>query len=74
MLATALATAQQDNVGQYLYWMFLNFPPLSLQFIGVHFILPIRILFDKLNIATGIPLDIPFFVSYLLLTILSMFL
>ena len=31
MLATALATAQQDNVGQYLYWMFLNFPPLSLQ-------------------------------------------
>lgn len=43
MLATALATAQQDNVGQYLYWMLLNFPPLSLQFIGVHFILPIRI-------------------------------
>ena len=38
------------------------------------FILPIRILFDKLNIATGIPLDIPFFVSYLLLTILTMFL
>ncbi len=38
------------------------------------FILPIRILFDKLNIAVGIPLDIPFFVSYLILTILAMLL
>ncbi len=38
------------------------------------FILPVRIIFDKLNIAVGIPLDIPFFVSYLILTILTMFL
>lgn len=38
------------------------------------FILPVRILFDKLNIAVGIPLDIPFFVTYLILTVLSMFL
>ncbi len=38
------------------------------------FILPVRIIFDKLNIAVGIPLDIPFFVTYLLLTMLTMFL
>ncbi len=38
------------------------------------FILPIRILFDKMGIAVGIPIDIPFFVTYLLITILTMFL
>lgn len=38
------------------------------------FVLPIRILFEKMGIAEGIPLDIPFFVSYLILTIISMFL
>ena len=37
------------------------------------FILPVRILFDKLGFDVGIPLDIPFFVTYLLLTILTMF-
>ena len=37
-------------------------------------ILPVRILFDKLGFDIGIPLDIPFFVTYLILTIISMFL
>ncbi len=38
------------------------------------FILPIRILFDKMGFDVGIPLDIPFFVTSLILGILSMFL
>ncbi|MBQ6788868.1 MAG: YggT family protein [Clostridia bacterium] len=37
------------------------------------FILPVRILFDKLGIDFGIPLDIPFFVTSILLAILALF-
>ena len=37
-------------------------------------IYPVRVLFDKLNIGTGLPIDIPFFVTFLLLSFISMFL
>ena len=35
------------------------------------FIVPIRIIFDRFNIMNGLPIDIPFFVSYVLLTLLQ---
>ena len=37
-------------------------------------ILPVRILFEKMNWGTDLPIDIPFFVTFLLLSFLSMFL
>ena len=37
-------------------------------------IFPVRVLFDKLGIGTSLPLDIPFFVTFLLLSFISMFL
>ena len=38
------------------------------------FILPVRILFDKLGWFAGLPIDIPFFVTYLLLSFITMML
>ena len=35
------------------------------------FIIPIRIIFDRFNILNGLPIDIPFLVSYVLLTFLQ---
>ena len=35
------------------------------------FIIPVRILFDKFDIMNGLPIDIPFFVSYVILTFLQ---
>jgi YggT family protein len=35
-------------------------------------ILPVRMLFDKMNVAVGFPIDIPFFVTFLLLSLLGM--
>ena len=35
------------------------------------FIVPVRILFDKFNIMNGLPIDIPFFVSYVILALLQ---
>ena len=37
-------------------------------------IYPVRALFDALGIGVGLPIDIPFFVTFLLLSILGMFL
>lgn len=37
-------------------------------------IYPIRLLFDKMNWGSGLPIDIPFFVTFLLLSFLTMFL
>ena len=37
-------------------------------------IYPVRVLFEKLNIGVGLPIDIPFFVTFLLLSVISMFL
>ena len=37
-------------------------------------IYPVRALFDKLDIGTSLPIDVPFFVTFLLLSFLSMFL
>ena len=37
-------------------------------------IYPVRVLFEKLNIGVGLPIDIPFFVTFLLLSLISMFL
>ncbi len=34
-------------------------------------IYPVRLLFEKLNIGTAIPIDIPFFVTFLILSLLS---
>lgn len=34
-------------------------------------IYPVRVIFDKLNIGTSIPIDIPFFVTFLILSFLS---
>ena len=34
-------------------------------------IYPVRCLFEKLNIGVGFPLDIPFFVTYMILAVLS---
>ena len=36
-------------------------------------ILPIRILFEKLNIGTELPIDIPFLVTFVLLSLVGMF-
>ncbi len=38
------------------------------------FIIPIRVIMDKLNVGQGSPIDIPFFVAYIILTVLQMFL
>lgn len=37
-------------------------------------IYPVRALFEKMNWGVGLPIDIPFFVTFLLLSMLSMFL
>ena len=37
-------------------------------------IYPIRLLFDKMNWGVGLPIDIPFFITFLLLSFVSMFL
>ena len=37
-------------------------------------IYPVRAIFEKLDIGTSLPIDIPFFVTYLLLSFLSMLL
>ena len=37
-------------------------------------IYPIRLLFDKMNWGVGLPIDIPFFITFLLLSFLTMFL
>ena len=37
-------------------------------------IYPVRALFEKMNWGVGLPIDIPFFVPFLLLSMLSMFL
>ena len=37
-------------------------------------IYPIRALFDKMNWGVGLPIDIPFFITFLLLSFISMFL
>ena len=36
-------------------------------------IMPVRMLFDKMNWGTDLPFDIPFFVTFLLLSVLGMF-
>lgn len=38
------------------------------------FIIPIRAIMDKMNIGQNSPIDIPFFVAYIILTILQMLL
>ncbi len=38
------------------------------------FIYPVRMLFDKLNWFTGLPIDISFLVTYLIISLLLMFL
>ncbi len=38
------------------------------------FIIPIRTIMDKMNIGQNSPIDIPFFVAYIILTILQMIL
>ncbi len=35
------------------------------------FIIPVRIIFDRFDFMNGLPIDIPFFVSYLLLAFLQ---
>ena len=37
-------------------------------------IYPVRVVFDKLGIGSSLPLDIPFFVTFLLLSFISMLL
>ena len=37
-------------------------------------IFPVRFLFDKMNWNTGLPIDIPFFITFVLLYFLTMFL
>lgn len=37
-------------------------------------IYPVRLVFDKLGIGTSLPIDIPFFVTFLLLSFISMLL
>jgi uncharacterized protein YggT (Ycf19 family) len=49
---------------------FVNF----LHAITEPFVLPIRLLFERLNWFTGLPIDISFFVSYLLISALLIFL
>ena len=38
------------------------------------FIIPVRVIMERLNIGQDSPLDIPFFVSYLILSVLQMLL
>lgn len=49
---------------------FVNF----LHAITEPFVLPIRLLFEKMNWFSGLPIDISFFVSYLLISLLLIFL
>ena len=37
-------------------------------------IYPVRRIFEALNIGVGLPIDIPFFVTFLLLSVINMFL
>ena len=37
-------------------------------------IFPVRLLFEKMNWGVGLPIDIPFFITFLLLSFLTMFL
>lgn len=38
------------------------------------FIIPIRVIMEKMNVGQNSPIDIPFFVAYIILTLLQMFL
>lgn len=43
-------------------------------FISEPIILPFRVLFEKLKIGQGVPIDIPFFAGYISVTFLQIFL